>query len=156
MQEQYYTTDELLHYGVPGMKWGVRRARAAMAKASTKEDRQKASAKLQGHMTKASKKLDKLNTKVEKAQYKARKASNKADRKATSFLASEKAADKAVAKARKKSFKAVKKVAKARKWYEQMDKAFKNTGLTMTAQQQALGKSYLDTLNARANARSLL
>lgn len=155
MQQQYYTTDELMHYGVLGMKWGVRRARTALGSASTKEERQKATTKLQGHMSKASKKLDKLNTKVEKAQYKARKASNKADRKASGFLTSQKAADKAVAKARKESFKAAKKVAKAKKWYDQMDKTFKDTGISMTKEQQALGKSYLDTLNARANARSL-
>lgn len=155
MQGQYYKTDELLHYGVPGMKWGVRRASAAMAKATSKEERQKASAKLQGHMTKASKKLDKLNTKVEKAQFKARKASAKVDRKETNIFASQKAVDKATAKARKKSFKAVKKINKAKKWYDTMDKAFKNTGVSLTVQQQALGKSYVDALNARANARSL-
>lgn len=155
MQEQYYTSDELMHYGVLGMKWGVRRARTAMSNASTKEEKKQATAKLQGHYAKASKKLDKLNTKVEKAQRKARKASYKVDKVTSKPLSTRRTEGRAMVKARKKSLKAAKKVAKARKWYEQMDKTFKNTGVSMTAQQQALGKSYLDTLNARANARSL-
>ena len=48
MEREY----ELYHYGVKGMRWGVRRAQKKLAKATTKEDRDKAIAALKKHKEK--------------------------------------------------------------------------------------------------------
>lgn len=63
------SNEELQHYGVKGMRWGVRRATKQLAKATTKEEKSKAVAKLQKHREKASKevaKLEKKHPKLEK------------------------------------------------------------------------------------------
>ena len=60
--------DELMHYGVLGMKWGVHRGHASKA------------------YGKASKKLNKLENKVDKAEQKADKAMYKADKRSYGFF----------------------------------------------------------------------
>lgn len=67
-QGNFMSTDELYHYGVLGMKLGVRRGNSAKAYAS------------------ASKKLTKLNNKTNKALDKAYAKQAKADKKASSFF----------------------------------------------------------------------
>lgn len=52
--------NELTHYGIKGMKWGVRRASKKLSKADTPEKRQKAVSTLEKHRTKGTKKVEKL------------------------------------------------------------------------------------------------
>ena len=73
---------ELKHYGVLGMKWGVRRARRQLSKATTSEGRQRAISKLQSHKAKATRKIQKLEKKHEKLKTKVDKAIEKQDVKA--------------------------------------------------------------------------
>lgn len=104
---------ELQHYGVLGMKWGVRRGRNQIAKAKTKEQHDKAVATLTKHRGKASAKITKLEKKVPelekaydravlKTDVKAAKLEQKRSqytRKATRLFTSDKKAAKYLAKA---------------------------------------------------------
>ena len=125
---------ELKHYGVPGMKWGVRR------------NPQKAYAK-------ASKKLQKLDDKVTKFEKKADKASVKADKKAASHFSSDDAKVEAAVNAREKAARLSKRVTKAKKWYRAMEKAFADTPINLTSEQKAMGKKYEDMSRARTIGR---
>ena len=65
--EQYYNEDYLMHYGVKGMKWGVRK-RSAEERAAYKADRNtRQKLELQAHDYGIwTKKYKKANAKVEK------------------------------------------------------------------------------------------
>ena len=131
MEYEIYKTDELRHYGVIGMKWGVRRGNSAQA------------------YEKASKKLKRLDHKADKAVEKAYNKKSKADMKASSFFASQKTAMKADFKAQKALRKATVKANKARKWLHEMDKTFSNTAESLSKDQIDLGKKYTDIMNRR-------
>lgn len=60
--------DELMHYGVLGMKWGVRHATRALSKATTSEQKNKAIKSLNSHREKATKKINKLQKQHVKLQ----------------------------------------------------------------------------------------
>ena len=74
--------NELRHYGVLGMKWGVRRASRQLSKATSDEARQKAVATLEKHRTKATNKLSKLSKQHDKLEKKVDNRSIKTDLKA--------------------------------------------------------------------------
>lgn len=84
MSENTFISDDehLEHYGVKGMRWGVSRASKKLAKAITKEARDKAIAKLNKHKEKASKKIAKLDKKRPKLDKEVEKAIVKYDVKA--------------------------------------------------------------------------
>lgn len=107
---------ELYHYGVKGMRWGVRRATKRLSKATTDDDRKSAVASLQKHRQKGSAEIAKLRKEQSKLQAKADRAVIKYDTKAAKLNAK-------AAKARKKiggtfvsAGKAEKLYFKAQKW----------------------------------------
>ena len=124
-------SDELYHYGVLGMKRGVRRANKLYSNAADAKTKQKAKQDLEKHMTKATKKLNKLNRKVGKAEAKSRKA---------------------FAKLNKKNVK----IQKASKWISRMEKSFANTPVKIKQEQIDLGKQYTKLLNERAERRTAI
>lgn len=78
MEREY----ELYHYGVKGMRWGVRRAQKQLAKATTREDRDKAIAVLKKHREKGSAKVEALQKKSQKLEKHVERAILKNDPKA--------------------------------------------------------------------------
>lgn len=76
-------SDELMHYGVKGMRWGVRRATKALSKATTDEQREKAVNRLNKHRDKASRKIEKLDKARPKLERRVEKAITKNDVRAT-------------------------------------------------------------------------
>lgn len=143
--------DELKHYGVLGMKWGVRRATKKMASATNTHDRKKAALSLQSNMTKASKKLNKLDKKTAKKQLKAEKKYMKYSKQAGRgfLLYRESKMRKAQRKFKRADAKYANSIAKASKWYDTMEDTFKGTGISTTKQQQALGRKYIETMEYR-------
>lgn len=121
----YYNQDDLLHYGVIGMKWGVRRGNAA------------------GAYAKASKKLAKIDKRIEKNQAKARKLHKKTD-------GFDVFRNYHTDKANRKTQKSIRQMRKAEKWVKKMDKAFKDTSFKLTKDQIAIGRKYSDMLNTRS------
>ena len=130
MLPDYYKS-ELYHYGVLGMKWGIRRGNTAQA------------------YEKASKKLTKLDRKVGKAEKKALKKRVKADAKMGSMFYSEKKARKAEFKAERKAAKVTKRIRKAKRWYDSMEKNFANTDIKLSQEQITMGQRYMDRLDLR-------
>ena len=125
---------EIYHYGVLGMKWGVRRGNTAKA------------------YEKASKKLSKLDDKVNKAEALARKRKGQADAAAASRFVSKKTTAKYEGKAKQASAQAAVRLRKAERWYKSMEATFAGTGVTMSKEQIAMGKPYVEHMNMRSLA----
>lgn len=143
--------DDMKHYGVIGMKWGVRRANRNYSKATNSADRGKAKAKLDKHMGKADKKLNKLDQKIGKKHAKAEKAYNKYTKFAgrPAFFREEAKIRKHKRKFKTADARYANSINKANTWYKNMETSFKNTPVKLTNRQQALGKKYADAMTDR-------
>ena len=155
--------EDIEHYGVKGMKWGVRRASKALSKATTEAQRDKAVAKLNKHREKSSNKITKLEKQhkkledrydrdVIKRQAKAAKYSNKSaklERQAYRRFTSEDKAEKLLYQSRKlevyaKELRANAAKAKAKiEHNEQMTKMLKQGINDIDAALVDKGKKYL-------------
>ena len=125
-------TNELRHYGVLGMKWGVRRGNTSKA------------------YQKASKKLDKLDKKVTKKENKVIKRAKKNDDVLASRFSSNHRQEKAQRKVTKAAASYRKSLRKANKWYKSMEKTFAKTDVNLTTEQTKRGKKYVDRLSMDA------
>ena len=121
------------HYGVPGMKWGIRK------------DPQKA-------YDRANKKLSSLDKKAIRAGAKAAKREaisvqkqNKADTALLFKKRAAKKADKAIGKSERTRQRYVRSMSKAASWYKEMENAFKGTQVkTLNKEYIDLGKKYAE------------
>lgn len=145
----------LAHYGVLGMKWGVRRASNRLSNATNASERDSANASLKRHSEKAGRKFEQLSNKALKRQSNARNAMIKAEKSKYGLFANQDKYEKRKQKAEKKQFKANESVAKAAKWYSNMESTFANTDYKVTDAQRRLGENFINSLNMQSELRYL-
>lgn len=94
---------ELYHYGVKGMRWGVRRAQKALRNATSDDEKNRAFSKLQKHRTKGGAELSKLQKKRDKLELDLADSSKKDAEKASKLDRKASKLDRKAAKKRKRA-----------------------------------------------------
>lgn len=169
------TPDELMHYGVLGMKWGVRRSRnmakkseslrkksSTYAKEGNNDKANKLNAKANKLQTKSksvaektynrsSRELNTINKRFDKAQNKAEVRMDYAQRLRERRMVSESRKSKAMSRAKNSVQFASKTARKGRNFYNAMEKAFSNTDYKMTEEHRKIGKRYTDYMDRQLN-----
>ncbi len=150
MNEQIlYTKNDLLHYGVLGMRWGIRRYQPYPkghkgGKEIGEAARAKRAAGMQRTYDKSVKKLNKYKTKIDKKQSVADRYYQKVQKKENSRLSSKKSVSKAMEKANDAQRKVNRLQYRASKWYKRMEKEFSKVDVNIDNDTKALGKEYID------------
>lgn len=154
--------NELMHYGVLGMKWGVHRGRVAQSYGKAVAKRNKLDKRVEVAKAKAN---TGVSAKYKKLQATADKYQRKADKKKYGFIPNQKKAAKLQVKADRARFKAnkykdkserrdmkagkaqtdyIRAQRKAQKWAKQMDKTFKGKNISQISKKHKdSGKNYV-------------
>lgn len=118
--------NELMHYGVLGMKWGKRKNPSSA-------------------FGKSSEKADKLRRKISKTEVKLDKASNNLTK--YSQRGDQDKANRAAAKVKRVGQKLQKRTAKSQKWEKAMSKTFNKTKMSDITQKDLIkGRDYVNML----------
>lgn len=162
----YGQSEELKHYGVLGMRWGVRKARyyerkaqkyrrmtetmtgankqaAYMLQLENEKRRQAVVDKLR---KKSTEKLEKYHSAYKKKQLSADRKYVSAQRKEYGILANRTKAGKIYGEADKRQYKANKVAYKGKRFYDEMVRAYKDVGIDMDSDIAKLGKDLVDRI----------
>lgn len=164
----YGSTNELYHYGVLGMRWGVHKARYYKRQynkysslANQSEDARVRAAKYQQLLTetkkritsKSTEKLKKINASYQKRQNSANRNYDKGERREHSWLASQESADRAYKKANKQQYRANRLANRGKRWYDQMVRAYGDLELTMDKETIEIGKRFVDHVTTQSQLK---
>lgn len=153
-----YYDEELLHYGVLGMRWGVRKARYYKSHAEDRAYRPEVRSEYQRRLNatvgqireKSFKKLAKYEQKYSKLQSKANREYEKAQKKAYGFLSNKDKADKVFEKAARRQYKANKILYRERRWFDRMSKAYKDIDIDIDSEMAKTGEEIVRRVLAQS------
>ena len=160
----YGQSEELKHYGVLGMRWGVRKARYYERKAQKYkrltetmggadkiaayyrqlEYEKRRQAVVDRLRKKSTEKLSKYDTSYKKWQGRADRKYSSAQRKQYGLLANETKANKIYTKASKDQYRANKVAYRGKRFYDEMVKAYGQLEIKMDSDYAKLGKEFVD------------